>query len=192
MSLPATIVDEQGSVLDETLKTLLSDQLFNEFDCVHWMSATDGSQFTLSTDGNEFTFAAIAFPVLIKYHLGKELDKLVASHQWLADMSIPSKRHKAARLFHLNSAQNLTILDFFVKLRFLKYWGSLLMRESPLIPMLYEMFKFAELSRQYHLATEPENNASPVAGTMEGDIMSQQQDESTDSGLEKKMENLNR
>jgi hypothetical protein len=107
MNLAAMIVDEQGNVQDETLKSLLSDKLFNEFDCAHWISAADD---------NRDEFAERAFPVLIKYHLGKELDKLVSNHQWLADMSIPSKRHKSANFFHLNSAQNLTILDFFAKL----------------------------------------------------------------------------
>jgi hypothetical protein len=41
---------------------------------------------------------------------------------------------------------------------------------SLLGPVFYEMVKIAELDRQSRLATETENDASTVAGTIEGDI----------------------
>lgn len=126
---------------DEFLAELSSDVLFNEFDCTYWSSL-----FAVIRRPTNFT--GRAFPVLAKYHIGNELDRLVANHQWLAGMATPLKRQEAARTFHLDSIRNLTVLEIFTKLHFLKVWGSNLVRRSVFAPFVYEMAKIVESVRQ--------------------------------------------
>lgn len=61
MDIKSIIIDEEQKAQDEILKAILSDKLFNEFDPAFWASASG------------HVFAEKAFPILAKYHLGKEL-----------------------------------------------------------------------------------------------------------------------
>lgn len=79
MDLKSIIIDEEQKAQGEILKTLLSDKLFNKFDPTLWASASG------------HVFAEKAFPILAKYHLGKELDELIKSHEWLTNLAVPRK-----------------------------------------------------------------------------------------------------
>ena len=131
-----TTSGEGQNAHDKVLSTLLSDQLFNTFDSMYWKNTELGIK--------EDNFMLKAFPVLAKYHHGKELDELINGHQWLADLAIPTKRHESAHTFLINPARNLTILDVMVKLSFMKVWGSAMMRYDPSYWVLYEIFKIIE------------------------------------------------
>lgn len=124
------------------LPVLLSDQLLNEFDAVHWSSPQNDESAK---------FVEKAFPVLATYCLGTELDKLVKGYRWLSDLAIPAKRLKSARIFQKNPARNLGILDVFIKLQFLKVWGSSLIGRHTFCCIFYEMFKIVEAERQAEL-----------------------------------------
>ena len=126
------------------LPAILSDQLFNQFDAVYW-----------STTQNEESvkFAEKAFPSLATYHLGRELDKLVKGYRWLNDLAIPSKRLKSARIFQKNPAKNLGILEAFIKLQFLKVWGSAMIQYDPFCCICFEMFKIIEAERAAEIAS---------------------------------------
>lgn len=86
MDLKSIISDEEQKAQDEILKALLSDRLFNEFNPAFWASASG------------HVFAEKSFPILAKYHLGKELDELIKSHEWLTNLAVPSKRHESAHV----------------------------------------------------------------------------------------------
>ena len=126
---------------DKVLSTLLSDRLFNTFDAVYWKDVELSRDFS---GFNKDNFMPKAFPVLAKYHHGKELDELINGHQWLADLAIPTKRHESAHTFLIDPARNLTILDVMVKLSFIKVWGSAMMRYDPSCWIFYEIFKIIE------------------------------------------------
>jgi hypothetical protein len=133
------------SLEDEPLKRLLSDKLLSEFDCAHWISANEKY---------EARFVQNAFPVLANYYAGQQLEILVSKNEWLADLSLPSKRYKSASFFHSNSAQNLIVLDLFIKLNFLECWGRCFVEHSPMMAMLFELVKIVERDRL--------SNASPL------------------------------
>lgn len=125
------------------LPALLSDQLFNQFDAAYWST-------TQNKEPAKFTEKA--FPALATYYLGGELDKLVERYRWLNDLAVPSKRLKSARIFQRNPARNLGILEVFIKLQFLKIWGSAMMQRDPFCCICSEMFKIIKTEQQAEIA----------------------------------------
>ncbi|KAL9121591.1 MAG: hypothetical protein Q9187_001852 [Circinaria calcarea] len=139
MDYRSTISDEERKAQDKVLEGLLSDQLFNEFDPTFWCSAEAD---------NAKIFAKKVFPLLARYLDGEKLDEIVRSHQWLDDIAIPSKISKSAQIFQKDPAHNLTILDLFAKLHFLKTWGSAtIFTSDPMACIFYEMFKIINAMR---------------------------------------------
>lgn len=130
--------NKEQKAQNEVLEALLSDRLFNEFSPTYW-SSTEVVE--------PAKFAEKAFPILARYQPGHELDELLKGHQWLTDLAIPSKRLESARIFQADPAHNLTILDVFGKLQFLKIWGSAMMRDS-FCCICYEWFKIVSARRQ--------------------------------------------
>jgi hypothetical protein len=124
-----------SSDVHDVLHLLLADDLLNEFQPTEW------TPWISPDDKHTVKFVERAFPLLAKYHLGKECDELVKAHPWMDNLAMPSKRHEIARTFHQDPTHNLSILEVFIKLRFLRLWGFPMMRRSPLCYIIYEMFK---------------------------------------------------
>ena len=142
MALSTTAVspDQRLEALD-VLQNVLSDVLFAEFEPTHWSKKHDPKDLPAKKD-----FATKAFPVLARYHLGKEADALAANHEWLADLgsTIPSRARKASQIFLQDSAHNLTVLEVFMKLQYLKIWGSALMHQHPICCLCYKIYKIVK------------------------------------------------
>lgn len=138
-----TISAEEKKTQDKVIKELLSDQLINHFDPTFWSSPEDLDSFWNSPEHHDYDkFIGSVFPILVRYHDGEKLDELIRSHQWLTDMAIPSKRSQLALIFQKDPARNLTILDLFAKLKFLKIWGSAAIYTfDPMVCICCEMFK---------------------------------------------------
>ena len=156
--------NKEQKAQNEVLEALLSDRLFNEFSPTYW-SSTEVVE--------PAKFAEKAFPILARYQPGHELDELLKGHQWLTDLAIPSKRLESARIFHTDPAHNLTILDVFSKLQFLKFWGSAMMQDDPFCCICYEMFKIVSASRQTIVAKRQQQDGSIYFTEVEAQTISE-------------------
>ena len=136
MDREGTTSNQEQKAHGRVLEGLLSDESFNKFDPMFWMTINEGAEFLCVFDE--------AFLTLAKYYLAKELDELISGHQWLADLTIPSKRHESAHVFQMNPARCLTILDVVVKLQFMRVYGAAMMRSSPGCGIYYETYKILE------------------------------------------------
>lgn len=159
-SATAAVNPNQGEKALDILQVVLSDVLFIEFEPMYW-----SANYHRQDSGAGFRFTTEAFPVLAKYHLGKEADKLVETHQWLADLesTIPSNIQKASRIFHQDSAHNLTILEVFIKLQYLKIWGSAFMHKSLDCCLCYEMYKI--IDKEQSSGVEQQRDISDASNT---------------------------
>ena len=175
MDPKATTSGEEQKAHDKVLSTLLSDQLFNTFDPTYRKEV----KLSLQSSSSEHYFMLKAFPVLAKYHHGKELDELINGHQWLADLAIPTKRHESAHTFLINPARNLTILDVMVKLSFIKVWGSAMMQYHPSCWVFYEILKIIEaetpnlLSKIDQNFSDRDRKTEPYAETSDEQLWSE-------------------
>ena len=152
MDLKAIIIDEEQKAQDEVLKALLSARLFNGFDPAFWASASG------------HVFAEKAFPILAKYHLGKELGELIQGHEWLTNLAIPSKRHESAHVLRMDPARNLTMLDVVTKLQFLKIWGSAMLQNHPACCVHNEMVR--ELAERRTIVAKNQQQNISLPGTV--------------------------
>ena len=151
---------------DRALEALLSDELFNEFDPMFWIS---------DAMGFEKVFAERVFPVLAEHHSEKASDELTKKYSWLTNLSIPSKRHESAQMFQKNPIRNLTILDVFVKLQFVETWGAAMMQSDPSCCIYSELFRIISAARQNTVAESQSQYTSSLRNESgkEEDVMLQ-------------------
>ena len=145
MATAATRTPEQQEAAeldaDACLEMLLVDGRLDEFEFTDWNARSEAR----TSKFEEFTEKV--FPLLAKYFQGIELATLTTGHQWLTDLSHPSKRSSSARDFHADPVRNLTVLAVFLKLQVLRIYGTGLVQQKLLWHVCLEMMKIVEASR---------------------------------------------
>jgi hypothetical protein len=164
MSAQVPEAQPRAQDFDNIRDALISDQLLNEFDFPLWIDY-DSTTAALEEE-RLWAFPGKAFPVLAKYHRGKQLDDLITRNPWLGHISIPSERHQAAQAFHFDAIQNFTVVNLFIKLQYLKHWGTAFMDQSPLCLVACEILKLVETNRRSQIeAVIPSQPVVPASKT---------------------------
>lgn len=152
-------MDLRAVVDNEVLKALLSDHFFSRCN----------PRILLADEEAVRNFPEKGFPTLAMYHCGTRLDELIRGHQWLGDLAIPLKSHEAAFNFHRDPARNLTILDSFAKLQFLKIWGSAVMQCGPSYCIYGELFKIISAGKKAFVAENQQQDRSTPRTEADGE-----------------------
>ena len=121
-------------IAESTLQDLFAEPLVNAFDPGYWLSVERPRR-----DSDPSDFVSGVFLILTRYWHGEEITRLTDGFQWLADLTVPSKRHISAQLFQKEPARNLAILTYYVKLQAAKIYGCGLMSTDPFWCLCYEL-----------------------------------------------------